>query len=403
MEFKKTYMLRLATMALFTSAVVSPMLAHAIEPASISLGPVSMIPALTVKAGHDDNIFLTSTNEKSSAVTVINPTVQFIAEDGANAYKLTADIKRGVYHSSHDDSYTDVQLQGDAHLVFDVRNKLDLLAAYVKAHEARGTGLTEGANATVNSGPVELDKKRVGATYTYGASGAQGRIVGKLSYTVREHSNFRSLTRKHDRDTLHTGLTFYYRVMPKTLLLLETRRTGVDYHNETPGVFSLDNSEWKYLVGGTWDATAKTTGVIKAGYAHKQFSDSGRDDKGSFTWDAEVSWALRTYSTFALRTGQELEESTGDDSFIDTRFVNLTWDHAWNDRMKTELAYGFANEEYDLTNRKDDTSSFSAGVSYDVSRWLALGFDVEHVERDSNQSAFDYDNNSVFMTIQGSL
>lgn len=403
MEFKNTYASLLATSALFTSAIVSPMLAHAIEPASISLGPVSMIPALTVQAGHDDNIFLTSTNEKSSAVTVINPTVQFIAEDGANAYQLTADVRRGIYHSSHDDNYTDIQLRGDANLVFDVRNKLDLLAAYLKAHEARGTGLTEGTNATVNDAPVKYNEKIVGATYTYGADEAQGRIEGKLSYNVRDYSNFRNLTRSRDRDTLNTGLTFYYRVMPKTSLLFEARRTGINYQNETAGVSSLDSNEWKYLFGATWDATAKTTGIVKAGYAQKKFSDAGRDDKDAFTWEAEVSWAPRTYSTFVLRTGQELEESNGTDNFIDTRSASVTWDHAWNDRMKTALAYGFANEEYDLTNRKDDTNSFSVGVSYDLRRWLTLGFDVEHVERDSNQAAFDYDNNSVFMTVQGSL
>ena len=398
MGFKHAY-----TSLLGASAILFSIPVHAIDPASVSLGPVSMVPTFTMQTGHDDNIFLTSTGEKSSAVTVINPTVQFIAEEGASAYKITADVSRGIYHSSSNDNYTDAQLRADAHLVFDVRNKLDLLAAYVKAHEARGTGLTEGANATVNSAPVELDEKRVGATYTYGASEAQGRIVGKLSYTVRDYNNFRNLTRSRDRDTLSTGVTFYYRVMPKTSLLLEARRIDTDYQNDMAGIASLDNNEWKYLVGAEWDATAKTSGIVKAGYAQKQFSDAGRDDKGSFTWEAEVSWALRTYSVFVLRTGQELEESNSADSFIDSRFASLTWGHAWNDRMKTALAYDFTNEEYDLSDREDDTQSFSTGVSYDIRRWLTLAFDIEHVERNSNQAAFNYDNNSVFMGVQGSL
>ncbi|WP_372742904.1 outer membrane beta-barrel protein [Neptunomonas sp.] len=393
----------LISSTLFTSLIALPMSAQAIEPASVSLGPVSMIPQLTVSTGRNDNIFYTSTDEKSSAVTVINPVVQFIAEDGANAYKLTADIRQGIYHSSQDDNYTDMQLQGDANLVFDVRNKLDLLAAYLKAHEARGTGLTEGANATVNDAPIKYDEKTAGATYTYGADEAQGRIVGKLSYTVRDYTNFRSLTTSRDRDTLSTGVTFYYRVMPKTSLLFEARRTEIDYQNEVVGTSSLDSSEWKYLVGATWDATAKTTGVVKAGYAQKDFSAADRDDEGAFTWEAEVSWAPRTYSTFVLRSGQELEESNGADNYIDTSTTSLTWDHAWDDRLKTALAYGFTSEEYDLTSRKDDTNSFSAGVSYDLRRWLTVGMDITHAERDSNQAGFDYDNNTLVMTVQGAL
>lgn len=393
----------LISSTLFTSLLALPVSVQAIEPASMDLGPVSMIPQLTVRTGRDDNIFLTSSGEKSSAVTVINPVVQFIAEEGANAYKLTADVRRGVYHSSHDDNYTDVQLQGDANLVFDVRNKLDLLAAYLKSHEARGTGLTEGVNATVNNAPIKFNEKTVGATYTYGADEAQGRVVGKLSYTVRDYSNFRTLTHTRDRDTLNTGVTFYYRVMPKTSLLFEARREGIDYQNEVVGTASLDSSEWKYLVGATWDATAKTTGVVKAGYAQKEFSDASRDDKSAFTWEAEVSWAPRTYSTFVLRSGQELEESNGADNFIDTRSVSLTWDHAWNDQMKTAFAYGVTSEEYDLTSREDDTNSVSAGVSYDLRRWLTVGMDITHVERDSNQAAFDYESNTLFLTVQGSL
>jgi hypothetical protein len=191
--------------------------------------------------------------------------------------------------------------------------------------------------------------------------------------------------------------------MPKTSLLFEARRTGINYQNETVGVSSLDSSEWKYLMGATWDATAKTTGVIKAGYAQKQFSDAGRDDKGSFTWEAEVSWAPRTYSTVALSTGQELEESSGVGSFIDSRSVSLAWQHAWNDRMQTTLAYGFINEDYDASDRADDTNSFSAGVSYDIRRWLTLGLDIVHAERGSNQAEYDYANNSVFVTVQGSF
>ena len=387
----------------FVSLLAAPMSAQAIEPASVALGPVSMIPQLTVKTGRNDNIFLTATDEKSSGVTVINPVVQFIAEDGANAYKLTADVRRGVYHSSQDDNYTDVQLQADANLVFDVRNKLDILAAYLKSHEGRGTGLTQGSSATINDAPIKYDEKTVGATYTYGADEAQGRVVGKISYTLRDYSNFRTLTHSRDRDTLNTGVTFYYRVMPKTSLLFEVRRQGINYQNEVVGRSSLDSSEWKYLVGATWDASAKTTGVVKAGYAQKEFSAADRDDKGGFTWEAEVSWAPRTYSTFVLRSGQELNESTGADNYIDTSSTSVTWDHAWNDRFKTAFAYGITTEEYDQTSRKDDTNSISAGVTYDLRRWLTVGMDLTHAERDSNQAAFDYDNNTLFLTVQGAL
>ncbi|SFG91885.1 outer membrane beta-barrel protein [Neptunomonas qingdaonensis] len=396
--------LKHARCGVFASLVLSSTFVNAIEPASVSLGPVSMEPTLTVRTGHSDNIFFTAENQKSSAVTVINPVVQFIAEDGANAYKLTADLRRGVYHSSKDDNYTDLQLFGDANIIFDVRKKLDLLAAYLKAHEARGTGtITEGPNATINDAPIKYNQKIVGATYTYGVDEAQGRIVGKLSYTVRDYTNFRSLTEPRDYDILSTGVTFYYRVMPKTSLLFEVRRDDINYQNDVTAASSLDSTEWKYLVGATWDATAKTTGVVKAGYTKKNFSADARDDTGEFSWEAEVSWAPRTYSTFVLRTGQELEESNGNDDYIDTRFMSINWDHSWNDQLDTALAYAFTNGSYDLTNREDDTNSVTAGVSYDLRRWMTLGLDVYHTERSSNQAEYEYDDNGVYLSLQGSL
>lgn len=393
----------LLSSTLFTTLMVLPLSAQAVEPASVDLGPVSMVPQLTLSTKRDDNIFLAAADEKSSTVTVINPVVQLIAEDGANAYMLTADVRRGIYHSSQDDNYTDVQLSADANLVFDVRNKFDLQAAYLKAHEARGTGLTDGVNATLNDAPIEYNEKTAGGTYTYGADEAQGRVVGALSYTVRDYTNFRSQTETRDRDTLRAGATFYYRVMPKTSLLFEARRTEIDYQNEVAGTSSLDSNEWKYLVGATWDATAKTTGVVKAGYAKKAFSAADRDDKSAFTWEAEISWAPLTYSTFALSSGQSLEESNGADDYIDTSTANLSWNHEWNDRTKTALAYGLTNESYDQTSREDDTNRFSAGVTYDLRRWLTVGMDLTHAQRNSNLAASDYDSNTLVLTLQGAL
>ncbi len=384
----------LATPALIAS---SPAFS-AIEPAAINAGPVSIVPMVTVQTGYDDNFFSTSSNEQDETITVISPSIQVLAEKGMNAYRLAYQISEGIHQNSSTDNYTDHNLSADAHLEFSQRSMLDLKAAYAKGHEARGTSdLSKSVSA-----PLEYDVQTLGFTYNYGAKEATGRIELYGNHLEREYQNFRAVTAGKDDTEVTLGAIFYYKIMPKTSLLFEARNKDVDYDND-PAI-SLDSDSWKYLVGATWEGTAKTSGTVKVGVIEKDFDAASRKDLSTSTWEASIRWAPRTYSVVDISTGQDLAETDGTGNAIDTKTYNINWNHAWTDIISTDLGLSFMNEAYEgNSNREDDTSSVKVGLNYDMRRWLTFGVNYSYTDVESNVVGEDYTKNLVMLTVNASL
>lgn len=372
----------------------------AIEPASFDAGPLQVIPQINAQIGHDDNIYSTETNTVDSMITVINPSVQLLLEKGLDVYSLNYAIKRGLYEYDSADNYTDHDISAQAALDFNIRNRLELLARYLKTHEDRGTGLNQGGAATANNAPVEYHVNTLSAKYSFGGLEAKGRIEVAAQLDDRTYDNFRTQTEGKDRQTVSASTTFYYRVMPKTSLLFEVNYEDIDYDLAT---VTLDSTETEYLMGATWNATAKTSGTVKFGYAQKDFDSAAREDDDGLSWELAMEWAPKTYSVVSFVTSKEEEETDGTGNYIDTTNWNLGWQHAWSDVLSSRVSYGQSESEYVTSTRKDDSTNYGVGVTYKMRRWLDLGLDYNYSDRDSNVAGTDYDKNAIYLTLQGSL
>ncbi|PIE25438.1 MAG: hypothetical protein CSA60_00590 [Neptuniibacter caesariensis] len=374
--------------------------ALALEPASIDAGSFQIIPQVNFQIGHDDNIYLTEADSVDSMITVINPSVQTVLEKGLNVYSLNYAIKHGRYQYDSNDNYTDHDLTAQAYLDFNVRNRLELLARYLKTHEDRGTGLNQGVNATVNNSPIEYHVNTLSAEYSFGANEAKGRIEVEAEVNDREYDNYRTQTAARDRINSKVRGAFYYRMMPKTYLLFEIEHENIDYDRST---VTLDSDEIEYLLGATWEATAKTTGIFKIGYAEKDFDFATRNDSDGISWELAANWAPRTYSVVSFVTSKEEEETDGAGNYIDTTSWSLGWEHDWGNRVVSRVGYGQSEQEYVSSSREDQTKKFGVGVSYQLQRWLDLELDYTYSDRESNQVGLDFDKNVVYLTVQGSL
>jgi hypothetical protein len=369
--------------------------AVAIEPASISAGAIDIIPQLSVQLIHNDNIFSTETNEKDSLITVINPSVQFIAEKENDAYRVTADVKHGIYDSSSADNYTDKSLTAEAIMELNSRNRLNVTAAVAKLHEDRGSN-----NATTGDKPSRYTDKSIAATYLFGAESAQGNVELAASYLDHQYDNFTNLNAGRDRDNTRLGATFYYRVAPKTRALFEVRHEDIDYDLSTS---TLDNTEKKYLVGVTWDATAKTSGTAKVGYSEKDYDSAAREDQDGASWEIGVRWEPKTYSAFDLVASQEYEEASGNEDAIDTENLTLSWSHSWSKMTSTQAMIGHMVEDYSGLSREDTTDSLMLGVNYELRRWLALNLSYTYSDTDSDVAGESSTQNLFMLTMTGSL
>lgn len=375
---RKTFTLNTLSAAVLLASSGS---ALAIEAASMNLGGMQFTPTLKLSESYDDNFRQVGTNEESTWITAINPTFELAAQDRLNIYKLTYSFNSEFFHSSSDDNNTDHHLDADAHMEFSARSRLDLNAGYDRMEDVADTEV-DGVNDKYHT-------YNIGGTYGYGAESATMQFeLGANHKWLRYDNN--GLNEDLDRDTTSFTGTAYYRLAPKTRALAELRYTDYDYKLSSS---TLDSDAVAYLLGVTWDATARTTGTAKFGWTEKDFDSAARDEADSSMWEVGVTWKPRTYSAFTLETSRGLNEgSEGAEDYIETTRTSLNWNHAWSNRVSTDVNYAFTDEQYE-TDREDETDTFAVGVNYDLRRWLSVGAGYKYQDVESTVASENYDRN----------
>ena len=399
----------LAASILLSAGCLAAQSTQAIEPRNVQAGPFYIAPTLDVAARYVDNLFRLDEDKKSTWVTEYTPKLLTWLQDGNNTYSLSYQLEDSHYASSHDDDFTDHRANLDLHHEFNVRNVLNINGEYYDGHEERGTGLTEGEIAELIDEPVEYESNRIGGDYTYGNRLSRGRLELAARTVSYEYKNFRNFTRFRDRDADTYGATFFWKIGPKTDALLEVRAIDNDYDKVNPldSAGTLDSEEMNYLVGLSWDATAKTTGSIKVGAYDREYDSSGRSDDDGFQWEVDVTWKPRTYSSINLNTRRVSQETNGLGDFIDTSEYAVAWDHKWTLRSRTRMSFLYGDDDYSGVERSDDRIELEASFSHELKRWLDLGFGYRFEQRDSNArslgESLDYTQNIFFVEAKLSL
>ena len=374
-----------------------PPLPPANGPASVQVPdtPLYVAPYVGLAAGYDDNLFLSSNNEKSSTLYIVSPGFKIDARTANTVLQLNYQGQFGHYGQSPKDNYVDHAARAQFDTAFDSRNFLRAGVDWARAHEPRGS-----TDRPFGEYPDKYQVTTPYAQYAFGAPGAQGRVELYASDANRRYLNNRDFTTTADRDTLEYGGAFYWRAMPKTYVMAEARRTEIDYKHIDPGLSADEN---RLYLGVTWEATAATTGTIKYGRLERDFRDPIRQDFSGPSWEAAIAWAPRTYSRFDFYAARTTNESTGLGDFILTSVTGVTWTHAWSSYLNTAVDLRYQKDQYKGFDRDDDVKSLGLKVGYRFRRWLTLGAEFAHTDRDSNLQQFDYKKNLYLLTATATM
>jgi polysaccharide biosynthesis protein VpsM len=378
--------------------------ALALEPANYKAGPVLIAPTLETKVGYIDNLFREKEDKKNTGVSVVAPRVQTWLEDGLNTYSFTYALVDYRYFESSPDNITDNLFNLDVHYEFNARNEVELYGEYWSFHQPRGVDLSEGIAQFINK-PIKLDRTTIGGDYLYGSDSSRGRIKLGARAVDHEYKNFPELTYYHDRNRYEYSSTFMWQVAARTDAVFVGRYITTDYDRLDPADVdgTMDSDENNYLVGITWEATAKTTGSVKVGISDRDYESPERNNDEIFSWEIDVTYALRTYSRFNLASRRYFNETNGLGNALDTEETALTWAHQWNSRSSTELAAMVGSQDYTSSVREDDLYGASAMYTYAFRRWMDFGVGYRFEELDSDLDYYDYTRNEIFLQAKMSL
>ncbi|MBT8095395.1 MAG: outer membrane beta-barrel protein [Woeseia sp.] len=355
---------------------------------------------------HDDNIFRSAINEQSSLITILSPEMLIGFAPSNNKFALAYNGEFASYADSSTDNYADHNFGAAASFTVGRRGMLEFIGTYEDAHQNRGSGLSEGFVAGANlllDEPDEYTSSDVLGRFTFGTSRSTARLVMELGQGHLEYTNDLDRNRFFEYDDRYAGATFYLRVMSNTSLLLDVRGTDIEYPVARALQPRRDSKEYRYLLGATWDVTGKSAGTVKVGFVEKRYPDPTRADFAEASWEVEIRWSPRSYSYFDFATSRypsEVTSVTGD--LIDNTDYSIAWSHEWNERIKTELAASYEDEDFQGSALARTQKLFEYGVTltYEMRRWLSWDLGVDVSSRDSNIDNFDFDGTIIRLAAQ---
>ncbi len=362
-------------------------------------------PSLMVEERYDDNIFQTENDEEDSLISIFTPGILAEVVGERSRIGLSYAGEFGVYHQSSDDNYDDHLLRADYDFE-STRAYANINGFYEREHDNRGEGPSNGfggLTTLVFDEPTEYDSLGFGATGGFKLDGERFRVEVGYDRYDKEYDNLRTITRDRDRENESFRFGVYRKVMARTEILLEGKRTDIDYDNVPASGIRLSSTENRILAGVAWQATAKTRGAVKIGSVEKDFDDGQRNDRSNVSWEVDVTWEPRTYSRVNFSTFRGPRETDGQGDAIDVSRVGVRWDHQFSDRTRARVGLAYVEEDYEGASRDDDMWRFNIGMEHDIRRWLSADVGYRFSTRDSSQTAADFDRNVVFLSIRAGL
>lgn len=235
----------------------------------------------------------------------------------------------------------------------------------------------------------QLETQGISATVKYGTFASTGQIVIAATKSSVEYNNNEQSFRNVDVSKLNA--TFYYRMAPKTRLLLSATSTVHEYDLNS----SVEDQSSKTITtrfGAEWELTAQTTGRVEIGYFDKKMDSPLLNDIDGLSFMVSLNWQPFPFTNIIIHGDRSTRESSivGSNAFINTK---LKLGLQYNVTERTFLNLRLISEKADLESRNDDVLATSLGLEHNLREWLDLELFYEHNRRDSDISIYTYDAN----------
>lgn len=366
---------------------------YAVEPIGIALGSgITFLPSADLDIESNTNIYSTPDDEVSDVITRIAPTFIVEADFGKTKAGAYYKVEQGFYGEDKNDDYLDHNFKAGMQHEFSSRQELTVDASFNDAHDPRGSGTVEG-NAAAQVDPDEYEELAGGLSYIYGADSSTGNItVFADSYQKRYSNNKTFGTLERDHDKFNFGATLALIASPDAEVILEARQTNISYSKNTPTANAREGYEQRMFAGMRWDMTGATSGEFKLGRSSRFFDERSVASNVRVAWEANLTWEPLTYSTVKLSSSQSSNETNGAGDYIANTFSSANWVHEFSTYYTAGMNVSINSDVYvsDSSNREDDLLSYGIDGTYSPLNWIDVSLSYTHANRNSNNSAFDY-------------
>ena len=379
-----------AVAVVLVAVAVSPAAAidlNAVWP-DLNLPGFTFTPFLTERVEYEANIFQTPSRAQDDVIVKTIP--GFLVELPFGPHRLDFGARAEILR------YADRDRQDTEHYFALGTLKLDFpggLKAGLKEDFAH-TSTPPGSELT---GRIDSTTNVLAPGVEYGF--AERYALG-LDYAWT-HVDFERDVNALDRDEHLGGLTGFYRVQPKTDLLLNYSYGIKDFAEDA----RRDVTRHLVMAGVRGYLTEKLTSTFRLGYESRE-----PDHRGATAYHGLVAtgdWVFQPLARtkVVLLTQRTVEESTFATNFwYLSTLVSLSAEHSFTPKLKANgRVFGGTNDYPDKAAKVNSTFHYrhdslvgvGLGLDYQIQRWLLVGADWLHTDRRSNFENFQYSDDVV--------
>jgi hypothetical protein len=373
---------------------------------AVKAGPLRVAPFLETDIGYRSNLFQTSNDKKATSVFAVNPGM-YVELPMAHTHKISVGYLGNaiIYPGSDLDDFSHYDNNVNVDASFNFPGGLSLRAGnYLRIATEEPTAQTTNQRFYHQWTPYFLanyafaDRWKLQAIYEF----------NKLYFAASARSS------QNDYNENVGGVALYYKILPKTAVLGQFIVSQRTYPSQTIS----NNYTYTPMVGLTWDATAKLSGIVKAGYTIKDFETdlpNLQRDTATPAFSGQVTYKFGRRTNLALTAQRAIQQDTdlvSNAPYYNTAFyvtLNHLWAY-WNLTSYANVSYSFndyinrtQNPGDGLQFRQDSIIGAGVGFSRPLTRYLRLRLDYSYNNKASNFTNYSYNEHRMIFGIQATM
>jgi hypothetical protein len=356
----------------------------------LGLPGFKITPFVSERVEYESNVFQTERGPKDDGISKTIP--GFVLELPLGRHKLDLGFRTEIlrYFNLTNQDTEHYFVLGNLLLDFPGGLKMGLKEDFARTSDPPGTELTGRIGSTTNVLAPSIE-------YGFARRYALG-----FEY-VFTHVNFdhNSGVETLDRDEHTFGVTGFYKIQPKTDLLLNVGYGFKDFDTAT----NRDVQRYFVTTGIRGELSSRLTSTFRVGY---EIRDPEHGDVGAykgFIVGGDFVWRPTERTRIVLVTERSVQESIFQTNqiYIGNQ-VTLSAEHFLTRKLLLSgRLFGATNDYFEKarqTNgrfawRYDIIGAASVGIEYVIQRWLTVSADYTYTRRESNFDTFDFRNDIV--------
>lgn len=376
------------------------------DPLGVRVGSFVVLPRLRLDGAFDDNIFATSTGEKSDFITTASPNVVLQSDWNNHMLRLQSGADIGRYIDNTAEDFEDYRFSANGRVDVTRRAKIRGGAGYRREHVKRSSpDDVSGVEPTIYdvlSANLEGSQvfNRVGVTV--------GGTFDRYNYDDVAAAGGATINNDdRDRDQIEGSVKVSYEVTPQYNAFVRGAYNVRNYDAavDDNGV-NRDSDGYDVVVGVSLDFGGITFGDFYAGYLSQNYDDPLLNTVNGPVVGADVTWNVTPLTTVVGSVSRVVRESTTRDAttgaFASGRFfttVGVSVDHELMRNVLLGADISASQDDFEGIDRSDEIYRASVDAKYLLNRYASIGGTYSYRMRNSDVGTSEFTENVFFLRL----